>query len=52
VNYPSTEYLDVSFLDFFSFNIYLERQPDLSAYLGGSDGMGSRMRRGLPLRLD
>lgn len=33
VNYPSTEYLDLSFLDFLSFNVYLERQDRLRAYL-------------------
>ncbi len=26
VNYPTTEYLDLSFLDFFCFNVYLETQ--------------------------
>ncbi|HSR51010.1 MAG TPA: glycosyltransferase [Acidobacteriota bacterium] len=33
VNYPTTEYLQLNFLDFMSFNIYLERQKDLEAYL-------------------
>jgi ABC-type multidrug transport system fused ATPase/permease subunit/GT2 family glycosyltransferase len=33
VNYPTTEYLDLSFLDFVSFNVYLETQETLSAYL-------------------
>jgi O-antigen biosynthesis protein len=33
VNYPSTEYLDLSFLDLISFNVYLERQQDFAAYL-------------------
>ncbi len=33
VNYPSTEYLDLPFLDFLSFNVYLERQTDLDRYL-------------------
>ncbi len=32
-NYPSTEYLDLPFLDFLSFNVYLESTPRLSAYL-------------------
>jgi GT2 family glycosyltransferase len=32
-NYPSTEYLDLSFLDFTSFNVYLETQQKLQAYL-------------------
>ena len=33
VNYPSTEYLELPFLDFVSFNVYLERQADLDGYL-------------------
>lgn len=33
VNYPSTEYLTLPFLDFFSFNVYLERRDRLEAYL-------------------
>ena len=33
VNYPSTEYLELPFLDFVSFNVYLERQNDLENYL-------------------
>jgi O-antigen biosynthesis protein len=33
VNYPPTEYLDLSFLDFLCFNVYLESQRDLKAYL-------------------
>src|SRR5262245_11078961 len=33
VNYPSTEYLDLGFLDLVSFNVYLESQDTLSAYL-------------------
>jgi GT2 family glycosyltransferase len=33
VNYPSTEYLDLSFLDLISFNVYLERRQDFAAYL-------------------
>lgn len=32
-NYPSTEYLDLPFLDFLSFNVYLETQEKLEAYL-------------------
>ena len=34
VNYPSTEYLQLSFLDFACFNVYLESQKCLDAYLG------------------
>lgn len=32
-NYPSTEYLDLPFLDFVSFNVYLETQFKLESYL-------------------
>jgi O-antigen biosynthesis protein len=33
VNYPTTEYLQLPFLDFVSFNVYLETQQKLEAYL-------------------
>lgn len=33
VNYPTTEYLTLPFLDFLCFNVYLESQEDLAAYL-------------------
>ena len=33
VNYPSTEYLRLEFLDFACYNVYLESQPRLKAYL-------------------
>jgi glycosyltransferase involved in cell wall biosynthesis len=33
VNYPSTEYLDLPFLDIVSFNVYLESKERLDAYL-------------------
>jgi GT2 family glycosyltransferase len=33
VNYPSTEYLDLPFLDVVSFNVYLERRADFERYL-------------------
>jgi hypothetical protein len=33
VNYPTTEYLDLSFVDFLSFNVYLESSETLTAYL-------------------
>jgi GT2 family glycosyltransferase len=33
VNFPPTEYLDLSFVDFLSFNVYLESQERLVAYL-------------------
>jgi O-antigen biosynthesis protein len=34
VNFPPTEYLNLDFLDFVSFNVYLEQQDRLQAYLG------------------
>lgn len=34
VNYPSTEYLRLPFLDLVSFNVYLEAQDRLQAYIG------------------
>ena len=33
MNYPTTEYLDLPFLDFFCFNVYLETPDKLEAYL-------------------
>jgi O-antigen biosynthesis protein len=33
VNYPTTEYLDLRFLDFVSFNVYLESRTRLESYL-------------------
>ena len=33
VNYPTTEYLELPFLDFACFNVYLESQDRLEAYL-------------------
>lgn len=33
VNYPSTEYLHLSFVDFICFNVYLESKERLEAYL-------------------
>ena len=33
VNYPTTEYLQLPFLDFLCFNVYLETQDRLEAYL-------------------
>jgi len=33
VNYPSTEYLQLPFLDFVAFNVYLEQREQLAAYL-------------------
>ena len=33
VNYPSTEYLDLPFLDFLCFNVYIEDESCLDAYL-------------------
>jgi GT2 family glycosyltransferase len=34
VSYPSTEYLDLPFLDFVCFNVYLESRETLAAYAG------------------
>src|SRR5437773_1146549 len=33
VNFPPTEFLDLSFFDICSFNVYLHREPELRAYL-------------------
>lgn len=33
VNYPTTEYLELPFIDFVCFNVYLESQQDFEAYL-------------------
>jgi GT2 family glycosyltransferase len=33
VNYPTTEYLELDFLDFYSINVYLETPEKLSGYL-------------------
>jgi GT2 family glycosyltransferase len=33
VNYPTTEYLQLPFIDLVCFNVYLEQQPRLQAYL-------------------
>ncbi len=33
VNYPTTEYLELPFLDFYCFNVYLEQHDRLEAYL-------------------
>jgi GT2 family glycosyltransferase/DNA-binding beta-propeller fold protein YncE len=33
VNFPPTEFLDLSFFDLYSFNVYLHREPELRAYL-------------------
>jgi cellulose synthase/poly-beta-1,6-N-acetylglucosamine synthase-like glycosyltransferase len=32
-NYPSTEYLELPFLDVFTFNVYLHQRPEMCAYL-------------------
>jgi GT2 family glycosyltransferase len=33
VNYPTTEYLELPFIDFVAFNVYLESRDQLAAYL-------------------
>ncbi len=47
VNYPTTEYLQLPFLDFASFNVYLETQERLAAYLARLQNIAG----GLPLVL-
>jgi O-antigen biosynthesis protein len=43
VNYPSTEYLDLPFIDFVCFNVYLESPTKLEAYLARLQNLaGSR----------
>jgi O-antigen biosynthesis protein len=39
VNYPTTEYLDLPFLDLLAFNVYLEEQDRLEAYLARLHGL-------------
>jgi hypothetical protein len=39
VNYPSTEYLELPFIDLVAFNVYLE-QPDRLAYLAPAEPCG------------
>src|SRR5436305_4397460 len=39
VNYPSTEYLQLPFVDFVCFNVYLESQERLEAYLARLQNM-------------
>ena len=34
VNYPTTEYLHLPYVDFFAFNVYLESREKLAGYLG------------------
>jgi O-antigen biosynthesis protein len=34
VNFPTTEYLNLPFLDFLAFNVYLETRETLTSYLG------------------
>ncbi len=41
VNFPPTEYLHLPFLDFASFNVYLERQDRLEAYLARLQNLAS-----------
>jgi O-antigen biosynthesis protein len=39
VNYPTTEYLDLPFLDLLAFNVYLEKRDLLEAYLARLHGL-------------
>ena len=43
VNYPTTEYLDLSFVDFLSFNVYLETRERLAAYLARLQNIAGEM---------
>jgi len=45
VNYPSTEYLQLSFLDFLAFNVYLEDRERFTSYLARLQNIA----RGRPL---
>ena len=42
-NYPSAEYLDLSFLDFISFNVYLHREEDFRRYLTHLTGQAGEL---------
>ncbi len=42
-NYPSAEYLDLSFLDFISFNVYLHREEDFRRYLSHLMGQAGEL---------
>ena len=47
VNYPTTEYLQLHFIDFACFNVYLESQERLEAYLARLQNIaGDRLARG------
>jgi GT2 family glycosyltransferase len=39
VNYPTTEYLDLPFLDLLAFNVYLEKRDRLEGYLARLHGL-------------
>src|SRR5207249_402551 len=47
VNYPSTEYLHLPFLDFVCFNVYLESQENLEAYLARLHNIASERPLGI-----
>ena len=42
VNYPPTEYLELPFLDYLCFNVYLEAEERLGAYLAHQNVAGER----------
>jgi beta-galactosidase/beta-glucuronidase len=44
VNFPTTEYLRLPFLDFFCFNVYLETRSALEAYLARLQNWQARSR--------
>jgi glycosyltransferase involved in cell wall biosynthesis len=43
VNYPTTEYLDLSFLDLLCFNVYLEDQQKLATYLARLQNLAAEL---------
>src|SRR5216110_1365623 len=51
VNYPTTEYLRLPFLDFVCFNVYLESQDRFEAYLARLQNIGG-VRRRVRVRVD
>ncbi|MDQ3244132.1 MAG: glycosyltransferase [Gemmatimonadota bacterium] len=41
VNYPTTEYLQLPFVDFYCYNVYLEKPGDLAAYIARLQNIAS-----------
>ena len=44
VNFPTTEYLDLPFLDFVAFNVYLETKDQLRSYLARLQNLPANAR--------